>query len=80
MGNPKPPHSQGDQQLALNNQQGLVTSGCDRGGRGSLSRGIDNPSGSSSNPMEIDEDDQTPALYLHQGVNNFTLAAKGSEQ
>ena len=30
--------------------------------------------------MEIDNGDQTPALYLHQGVNNLTLAARGSEQ
>ena len=30
--------------------------------------------------MEIDNDDQTLALFLHQGVNNFTLVAKGSEQ
>ena len=30
--------------------------------------------------MKIDNDDQTRGLSLHQGVNNLTLAAKGSEQ
>ena len=81
LGCPKSSPSQGYQQLTLNNQQGLDTSGRSCDGRGGCGHGRDrgSPGGSSSNLMENDNDDQTPALYLHQGVNILTLVAKGSE-